>query len=157
MQDQLRGAESDWENRRKGEKGVKTRRLALMTGVLLVLSATAGVVGASSASAVPSVGITSSATIPIGSQREIGAIWGDAGPYKVNFTCGISGCANYVTNSTTTTTVVRSVYYGVCGSGYTANHSVDAWMNAGSGTHLSAKSFTRWSGSACKQLAPLNG
>jgi len=131
----------------------RRRRAAIVAGAVLVVSAAAGVVSATSASAQPNVTITQSATVAIGTSRAIAAVWGDSGPYKVNFSCGISGCANYVTNSTASTDLVRTVYYGTCGAGFTATHSIKVWNDAGAGTPLNASSYTRWTGPSCKQPA----
>lgn len=118
-------------------------RIALLSASLVLLAG-AGLVAAAEAYAAPVVSMSGNATLLDGEGRAIGAVWGDQPPYKVNFTCGVPGCSNYVTSSTTTTDVARYVEYDVCNSGYYATHTIHIWMLAGSGTEVSATSHTTW-------------
>jgi hypothetical protein len=127
----------------------KTKRIALATlSMAIVLGA--GFFSASNAFAAPVVSLTGNATLKDGGGRAIGAVWGDQPPYKVNFSCGVPGCSNYVTPSTTTTDVLRYVEYDVCNSGFYATHQIYVWMQKGAGTEVSATSHTTWTSSpAC--------
>ncbi len=124
------------------------RRRAIATATLLVVWASAWC--GSQAIAAPGLTISGSATLPDGGGRAIGAVWADQPPYKVNFSCGVPGCSNYVTSSTTTTSLARYISYDVCNSGLFATHQISVWMKAGAGTQLSATSHTTWTaGAAC--------
>jgi hypothetical protein len=123
--------------------------MALITAAIAMV-ACAGLVSAPEAMAAAGVGITGPATLNDGGSRNIAAVWLDESPYKVNFSCGVPGCSNYVTSSTTTTGLSRTVSYDVCNSGFYATHQIYVWMDAGAGAEVSATSHTTWTSSpAC--------
>lgn len=128
---------------------IAMKRAAALAVVAMVAVVTA-VVDAPSAFAVPVAEVTfsSNATLTDGEGRAIGGEWGNQAPYKVNFTCGLSGCANYVVSSTSTTNVLRWVEYDVCNAALTATHHISVWMKAGAGTEVSATAHTTWTATA---------
>jgi hypothetical protein len=127
-----------------------TSKPIILAAAAMVIASSAVLLTVSGAIAAPVIGLTGNATRRDGGGRGIAAVWGDQGPYKVNFSCGVPGCSNYVTSSTTSTSLTRFVEYDVCNSAYTGTHTIHVWMNAGSGTELSATSHTYWTSSpAC--------
>jgi hypothetical protein len=120
----------------------------IVVGLVAAVLALATVLAADPAMAV-SAGISPNATLPSGSSRTIVAVWGTYGPFKVNFQCGLAGCANFVTSSTSSSSLSRTVGLATC-TGYTANHSLTIWENSGSGASAGASSHTTWTkGNVC--------
>jgi len=112
-----------------------------------------GLIGTSLFIAAPafaiSLVVTANSTIPSGTSKIVGAAWGDIAPYKVNFTCGVPGCSNYVTSSTNSTTVFRTVVVSTC-TGVTYNTKTTVWESAGSGASATGTTVTTWTrGTRC--------
>lgn len=129
------------EERRFASRGKRFRRIGLAVGLvsLSVLSASPAVAA--------SVAITPNATLASGQSRAIGAAWGSSGPYKVNFVCNVAGCANFSSNSTTVTSLGRTVALTTC-TGANRAHTITITENAGAGASASAMSRTIWTAGA---------
>lgn len=113
----------------------------------------AGLVASSLLVAAPafavSLVVTANSTIPSGTSKIVGAAWGDIAPYKVNFTCGVPGCSNFVTSSTNATTVFRTVVVTTC-TGVTYDTKTTVWESAGAGASASGTTVTTWTrGTSC--------
>jgi len=102
---------------------------------------------ASPAFAAGAVMTPGNATLASGQSRAIGAAWGNTGPYKVTFHCNVSGCADFVTSSTTTSSLGRTVGVATC-TGLTATHTLS--VTDATGASASASETTSWTrGKAC--------
>jgi hypothetical protein len=122
------------------------RKLAAAIALALVTTAIAVAGPAEAASIV----VTANSTIPSGTAKTLGAAWGSEGPYKVSFTCGVPGCANFTSASTTATSVFRyNVAVATC-SGVTYDTHTTIWEDAGAGASASGTTVTTWTkGKAC--------
>ncbi len=135
-----------WENRRVTMKlGKATRRFLLGTGMAAALISV-GLMMPMAATAV-GVSMTPSATLASGQGRAIRAAWGANAPYKVTFHCNVTNCTDYVTSSTTSTSVSRYVILSTCtGAVRTSPISI---TETGSGS-TNASTTTTWTrGTAC--------
>lgn len=93
------------------------------------------------------VSISPATVLQSGQQRSLGAAWGDTGPYNVNFQCGAPGCANFVTSSTTQTSLGRSYYFSTCSP---TIHYHTITVRESSGARASGASQTTWKAGPCK-------
>ena len=82
-----------------------------------------------------------------GTQRLVGASWGNTGPYKVDYRCGAQNCSNFVKSSTTEVSHFTYISYATC-TGATTNSTVTIWERAGAGASASGKTTTTWSKSS---------
>lgn len=110
--------------------------LALAAGAV---SAMVGIVVEPAAAVVLSM--SPNATLSSGQSRQIGAAWGVSAPYQVNFQCHLSGCANYVTSSTSTNQLYRVLSLGSC-SAYTSTATIS--ITEHDGGSASASTTTTW-------------
>lgn len=93
------------------------------------------------------VSMTGNATLNSSQSRAIAAAWGNKPPYAVNFQCNVPGCSNFVTASTTTTGLGRTVVMTVC-STTTKTHEI--YISEKGGGEVYADSKTTWrAGSYC--------
>lgn len=100
-----------------------------------------------SPAAAATVSFSGNATLASGSGRAIAAAWGDSPRYNVNFQCGMTGCSNFVSSSTTTTSLSRYISLTTC-TGKTVTHSIKVVDSKGGSA--SAASKTTWTrGSYC--------
>jgi hypothetical protein len=131
------GDEEDRKHNDDLEAGMLRNRIIAAAALL----AAVGIVGISALPAeAAGAYMSASATLPSGGSRVIAASWGFNAPYQVNFQCHVPGCANYVTSSTTTTSLARSVSFITC-SGFAATSTISIVENGG-GT--AGTSTTTW-------------
>lgn len=95
------------------------------------------------------VSLPGNASVASGSTRSIGAAWGSSAPYNVNFQCGQSGCANFVTSSTTTTSLGRTLPIVNTCTG--ESHTATLKVTEHAGNLATASTTTTWrKGLACR-------
>lgn len=124
-----------------------TRKWAATLLVSATLLGSAGFLLGAAPAMAATASITPSAHLQSGQSRIISASWGDVSPYKVNFQCHVAGCANFVTASTTTEGLVRTVGVATC-TGLSATSTISI-TEAGGGT-ASTSTTTTWSrGNVC--------
>jgi hypothetical protein len=124
------------------------KRFAMV--VAIGFSAVAGVAFMAAPAEAVTLVVTANSTIPSATAKTLGAAWGSAGPYKVSFTCGVPGCANFISASTASTTVFRyNVAVSTC-TGITYDTKTTVWEDAGAGATASGTTVTTWTkGSFC--------
>lgn len=116
-------------------------RRSICLGLMVV------VLGAAGAAQAATVVIDGDATLASGQGRNIGASWAGGGPYRVSFQCGVPGCANFSSASTSSVSLARHVVRTTC-TGETRTHTLTVIDRTGSRGH--AQSQTRWlRGSGC--------
>ncbi|WIB65665.1 hypothetical protein [Curtobacterium sp. MCBD17_040] len=121
------------------------RPLAVAGAVSAAL--TIGLFAASPAMAATASMAPGNATLASGQSRAIGAAWGDKAPYSVTFHCHVTGCSDFVSSSTSTSSLGRTVGVATC-TGLVATHT----LSVTDATHggASASETTTWTkGKAC--------
>lgn len=123
--------------RRRPSRQVRVSAIAAAATVAILISQ------ALPASAL-TISMTPSATLAYGQGRGLSAAWLGTAPFKVTFLCNISGCANWVVNSTTAESLGgRWVSAAVC-AGQVRTSTITVWDQAGAGTRGDASTTTTW-------------
>ncbi len=118
----------------------KKSRLVIAIGLAIVAL---NVSVAAPAQAVTLV-VTGNSTVPSSTAVTLGAAWGNSGPYKVSFVCGVPGCANFISASTIATSTFRyNVAVATC-TGITYDTTTTVWEDAGAGASASGTTATTW-------------
>lgn len=116
------------------------KRNGLLFPLAAIFVAAFTIISAPGAHAI-SLSMTPSGSVPSGQARVIGAAWGEQSPYNVTFRCNVSGCSDFVSSSTTTTSLARSPRMTTC-TGVSRTHTISVTERGGG--RLNAQSTTTW-------------